>query len=351
MRTLLTLAICLAAQQIAFSQQTDGKDALPAAPSYEGKTFGEWLALTKDKNDKVRADAASALKKFRPQAGIAVPVLVDLLKDKDEMVRGAAAYALGAIGPAAKTAIPSLTGLLKDESDYVRRASADALGEIGSEAKIVIPALTRSLKDQYEEVRASAAFALSRIGPDAKTAIPALTELLKDNNEEVRAVAAKAVGEFGPEAKTAIPALTELLKDKEEYVRKAAAEALEKVNPILPPAPKHKTWKLVWHDEFGGTNLDTTKWEVMPDAPRRSAWWMRKAVSLDCKGHLVISTLKEGDRYIDGCVRTKGKFEHSFGYYLARVRLQKQPGHWSAFWIMGDGVGKVGSGGLWRHGN
>ena len=71
----------------------------------------------------------------------------------------------------------------------------------------------------------------------------------------------------------------------------------------------------------------------------------RKAVSLDGKGHLVISTLKEGDKFLDGCVRTKGKFEHSFGYYVARVQLQKQPGHWSAFWIMGDGVGKVGSGG------
>jgi type II secretion system protein G len=113
----------------------------------------------------------------------------------------------------------------------------------------------------------------------------------------------------------------------------------------LPPAPEGKTWTLVWHDEFDGTKLDTTKWEVMPDAPRKGGWWMRKAVSLDGKGHLVISTLKEGDRYIDGCVRTKGKFEHSFGYYVARVQLQKQPGHWSAFWIMGDGVGKVGSGG------
>ena len=66
---------------------------------------------------------------------------------------------------------------------------------------------------------------------------------------------------------------------------------------------------------------------------------------LNGKGHLLISTLKDGDRYIDGCVRTKGKFSHSFGYYTARVKLQGQPGHWSAFWIMGDGVGKVGSGG------
>jgi len=112
----------------------------------------------------------------------------------------------------------------------------------------------------------------------------------------------------------------------------------------LPPAPEDKTWKLVWHDEFAGTKLDTTKWDI-PEYKRRDGYWSRKAISLDGKGHLVMSVLKEGDKYLDGCVRTKGKFEHAFGYYVARIQLQKQQGHWSAFWIMGDGVGKVGNDG------
>jgi len=110
----------------------------------------------------------------------------------------------------------------------------------------------------------------------------------------------------------------------------------------LPPAPQGKAWKLVWHDEFEGTKLDESKWETPPDGRRRDAWWMRKAVSLDGEGHLAISTLKEGGKYIDGCVRTRGKFEHAFGYYVARIRLQKQPGHWSAFWLYNASVGKVG---------
>jgi beta-glucanase (GH16 family) len=99
---------------------------------------------------------------------------------------------------------------------------------------------------------------------------------------------------------------------------------------------------MVWHDEFEGNKLDETKWETPPDGKRRDGWWMRKAISLDGKGNLVLSTFKEGDRYIDGCVRTKGKFEHAFGYYVARVELQKQPGHWSAFWLFNDCVNKVG---------
>ena len=117
----------------------------------------------------------------------------------------------------------------------------------------------------------------------------------------------------------------------------------EQTKDTLPPAPDGKTWKLVWHDEFEGQKLDESKWEVPPDRPRRDAWWMRKAIMLDGKGHLVISTLKEGDRYVDGCVRTRGKFEHAFGYYVARIQLQKQPGHWCAFWMFGNGVTKVGN--------
>ncbi|HOX37109.1 MAG TPA: glycoside hydrolase family 16 protein [Candidatus Brocadiia bacterium] len=112
----------------------------------------------------------------------------------------------------------------------------------------------------------------------------------------------------------------------------------------LPPAPKGQEWKLIWNDEFDGTELDATKWEV-PEYKRRDVWWSKKAVSLDGKSNLVISTLKEGDEYYDACVRTSGRFERAFGYYVARIRLQKQPGHWSAFWMYGNGVGTVGNGG------
>jgi beta-glucanase (GH16 family) len=112
----------------------------------------------------------------------------------------------------------------------------------------------------------------------------------------------------------------------------------------LPPAADGKAWKLIWHDEFDGTNLDASKWDI-PEYKRRDGYWSRKAISLDGKGHLVMSVLKEGDKFLDGCVRTKGKSQHSFGYYVARIQLQKQPGHWSGFWIMGDGVGKVGNDG------
>ena len=242
-------------------------------------------------------------------------------------------------------AMSAVTELLKDKDEGVRCGAAYALGRFGPEAKTAIPSLTELLKDDDRDVRRHAAWALGSIGPDARTAVPPLTELLKDNDESVRYEAASALGRMGADAAPSILALQGVLKDKDEYVRCAADEALAKIEVVLPTAPEGKSWKLIWHDEFDEEKIDETKWEVMPYAPRKGGWWSQKAVSLDGKGHLVISTLKDNDKFLDGCVRTKGKFEHSFGYYVARVHLQKQPGHWSAFWIMGDGVSKVGGSG------
>lgn len=106
----------------------------------------------------------------------------------------------------------------------------------------------------------------------------------------------------------------------------------------LPEPPQGRAWKLAWSDEFDGEALDGTKWEV-PECRRRDAWWSSRAVSLDGEGRLRIQALREVDEYYDACVRTRGRFEHAFGYYVARMRLQKKPGHWSAFWLYADVVG------------
>ncbi|MCC6730720.1 MAG: glycoside hydrolase family 16 protein [Chthonomonadales bacterium] len=114
----------------------------------------------------------------------------------------------------------------------------------------------------------------------------------------------------------------------------------------LPLAPPGKVWKLAFSDEFAGRKLDESRWEAPPDAARRDGWWMRKAVTLDGRGHLVIETRKDGDRWVDGCVRTRGRFEHAFGYYVVRARMPTQPGHWPAFWLYNACEGNPGEGGV-----
>ena len=110
----------------------------------------------------------------------------------------------------------------------------------------------------------------------------------------------------------------------------------------LPPAPAGKHWELVWHDEFDGTNLDLTKWNQLGDWKRRDGFWEKKDAVLSGHGTLLLRTQKDGDRFTCGALDTKGKFEHAFGYYVARCRMPRQPGHWPAFWMMCSGVSKVG---------
>ncbi len=116
----------------------------------------------------------------------------------------------------------------------------------------------------------------------------------------------------------------------------------------LPPVTPGKRWDLVWSDEFDGTNVDETKWNIV-EGKRNDVIRSRKAVSLDGQGHLIMSIFKEGSKSYDGWVDTKGKFEHRFGYYTARIKLQTSTGHWSAFWLQTpattnvDGSGRDGS--------
>lgn len=106
-----------------------------------------------------------------------------------------------------------------------------------------------------------------------------------------------------------------------------------------------RDWTLVWRDEFDGGAIDETKWDVMGDWERRDGYWVKDDAYLDGKGHLILRTKKDGERYTCGAVRTLGRFERAFGYYEIRCKFHKEPGHWPAFWLFTGSVGKVGNGG------
>jgi beta-glucanase (GH16 family) len=109
----------------------------------------------------------------------------------------------------------------------------------------------------------------------------------------------------------------------------------------LPSPASGQVWKLVWQDEFDGNKLDTTKWDL-PNNERRGHLWRADNATLDKAGHLVMETSKVGDRYASPCVRTRGKYEKAFGLFVTRCRLPKTEGHWSAFWLYNNSVGRVG---------
>lgn len=123
------------------------------------------------------------------------------------------------------------------------------------------------------------------------------------------------------------------------------ADTLGAADEFLPPASSGKEWKLAWSDEFDGDKLDETKWNRLGDSKRRDGYWIKDDAYVNGKGSLVLRTRKDGDRYTCGAVNTRGKFEHAFGYYSARCKLPKEPGHWPAFWLMCSGVSSIGNDG------
>jgi beta-glucanase (GH16 family) len=119
----------------------------------------------------------------------------------------------------------------------------------------------------------------------------------------------------------------------------AAAAPAPAAPDSAPPPPKDDN--LVWNDEFDGTELDASKWGYHYPGKRRDGVTVKEAATLDGRGHLLITTSKVGQEYHTSMIETRGKFERVYGYFECRVKLQKQPGHWSAFWLMPRNMGKA----------
>ncbi len=125
--------------------------------------------------------------------------------------------------------------------------------------------------------------------------------------------------------------------------------------------PDGKKWKLVWNDEFDGTELDRTKWTF-----RLNFWgkpfpaFTTEGVELDGNSHLKLHVVKKGDQYCSPHLQTasltydipkdtenfwnfgehvKPLFLHKYGYYEICCRLNRQPGWWTAFWLQSPSIG------------
>lgn len=135
----------------------------------------------------------------------------------------------------------------------------------------------------------------------------------------------------------------------EDQVAAAQAEALRKQQEEvlqrprikdLPPLPAGDSWKLTFQDEFDGLALDESKWNV-GEGKRHDIVRSRKAVNLDGKGALVMGILKEGPDYFDSWVDSEKKFEQTYGFFTARMKMHQSSGHWIAFWLQCRTVGQV----------
>jgi len=109
------------------------------------------------------------------------------------------------------------------------------------------------------------------------------------------------------------------------------------------PAPR-----VVFADEFSGTTLDRTKWNVIITGRtvnnEQQAYVDAKDVLYITDGVLVIQPryrpgFKTSDGrsfdFISGRIDTRGKFEFTYGRAAARIKLASGAGLWPAFWALG----------------
>lgn len=96
-------------------------------------------------------------------------------------------------------------------------------------------------------------------------------------------------------------------------------------------------YKLVWEDNFSGTELDTTKWKVRGVGPRAIAYVSEDAVKVE-DGYLKLFALEEGDKLLGSAVGTQDRYMPKYGYYECRAKLQKSQGVWAAFWLQSTSI-------------
>jgi beta-glucanase (GH16 family) len=113
----------------------------------------------------------------------------------------------------------------------------------------------------------------------------------------------------------------------------AALHAAPPTKPTTPPPLQREGWELTWHDEFDGTKLDKAKWAPRQVGKRESAFITVDSISLDCKGHLKVTTSQVDGVIHMGMIGSQGKFAQAFGRWEARIQFQHMQGHHASFWM------------------
>jgi beta-glucanase (GH16 family) len=104
-----------------------------------------------------------------------------------------------------------------------------------------------------------------------------------------------------------------------------------------------KGYTLVWNDEFGGTTLNTKKWNYRGLGKRDDAYITEQSVKLDGKGHLMIEVYHIADSVFTGMISTEHIFESKYGYFECRARFTHTPGTFPAFWLQSPKINALNS--------
>jgi beta-glucanase (GH16 family) len=119
---------------------------------------------------------------------------------------------------------------------------------------------------------------------------------------------------------------------------------------LLHPAAPRTAQRTIFADEFSGSAIDRSKWNVIVTGRtvnnEQQAYVDSPDVLSVADGSLVIRpryrkgfTTPEGRAFdfISGRLETRSKFEFTYGTAAARMKLAAGAGLWPAFWALGNG--------------
>jgi len=128
--------------------------------------------------------------------------------------------------------------------------------------------------------------------------------------------------------------------------RTLACRADQQAGASQPPP----AWQLVWHDEFDGTALDTTKWTWDTGGNgwgnAELEYYTNRVENARLEnGFLVIEARHEpfgNQQYTSARLKTQGLGAWRYGRIEARMKIPRGQGMWPAFWLLGDNIAQVG---------
>lgn len=108
--------------------------------------------------------------------------------------------------------------------------------------------------------------------------------------------------------------------------------------------------EVIFEEDFDGDQLNMEHWnyEEGDGCPDLCGWgnnerqiYDRDYVKVE-DGNLVITAVKEGDKYFSGKINSKDNVEFQYGTIEVRAKLPEGHGLWPAVWMLGSDIGEVG---------
>lgn len=119
---------------------------------------------------------------------------------------------------------------------------------------------------------------------------------------------------------------------------------------VVNAAEETDGYKVIWEDNFDGTDLDRNIWNVEVNGNgggnQEHQYYVDSRENIEVSnGTLKIRALNKsymGKGYTSGRINTRGKAEFKYGKVEARIKLPSFQGAWPAFWMLGGNYNSVG---------